>query len=76
MLSQKAHVMERWTMTGKDALQNEITIDDPIAFKTGAQWKFTRKYKRVKDFDRMIDDVCAENERNPIVDGVIQTIVK
>jgi hypothetical protein len=75
-LSGQARVMERWRMTGPDALQNEITIVDPVAFRPGAQWKFTREYKRVKDFDRMIDDVCGENDRNPIVNGVIQTIVK
>jgi hypothetical protein len=75
-LSDQARVIERWSQTGPDALQNEITIEDALAFRPGAQWKFTRKYKRVKDFDRMIDDVCGENDRNPVVDGVIQTKVK
>lgn len=75
-LSDQAHVVERWVQTGPDALQNEITIEDSVAFKPGTQWKFTRKYKRVKDFDRMIDDVCGENDRNPVVNGVIETKVK
>jgi hypothetical protein len=75
-LSGQARVMERWTMIGKDSLQNEISIIDPVAFTKGAVWKFTRKYKRVTDYNRMIDDVCGENERQYLgEDGKLKTIL-
>ncbi|MGC3980851.1 MAG: hypothetical protein QM808_06320 [Steroidobacteraceae bacterium] len=75
-LSGDARVMERWTMLGPDSLQNEITIEDPVAFQSGKQWKFTRKYKRVKDYNRMIDDVCGENERQIMgEDGKLKTLL-
>ncbi|MFT3907706.1 MAG: hypothetical protein QM718_15520 [Steroidobacteraceae bacterium] len=73
-LSDAMEIKERWSMVDQDHLQNQITIVDPKALT--APWSFTRKYKRVKDFDRMIDDICGENDRNPIVDGKMQTLVK
>jgi hypothetical protein len=75
-LSGQARVTERWTMPSKDALQNEITIEDPVAFQPGKKWQFTRKYKRVTDYNRMIDDVCGENERQIMgEDGKLKTLV-
>lgn len=72
-LSDAMHVKERWSMPDADHLQDEISIEDSKALTR--PWNFTRRYKRVKDFDRMIDDVCGENDRNPIVDGKMTTVV-
>jgi hypothetical protein len=75
-LSGAAHVKERWTMPSKDSLQNEISIDDAVAFRKGTVWKFTRNYKRVTNFNRMIDDICGENERQFLGDdGKLKTIL-
>lgn len=73
-LSEKAHVVERIRQTGLNELEDQLTIEDPIAF-TGP-WKVTRKYKKVTITNRLIDQVCQENERNPVVNGKNSTIVK
>ena len=75
-LSGEARVQERWSMIDQNHLQNEITISDPVAFKPGAEWSFTRQYRRLTDYDRIIDDECGENKRMFInEDGILETIL-
>jgi len=74
-LSGEARIQERWSMIDQNHLQNEITITDPVAFKSGAEWNITRQYKRVTDYDRIIDDECGENKRMFInAEGKLETI--
>jgi hypothetical protein len=72
-LSEQAHIRERLHQIGPERLQDDITIEDPVALT--APWKVTRTYKKIHDFDRMIDEVCNENDRNPIVNGKVQSIL-
>lgn len=60
-LSDSAHITERMTRISADELQDQITIEDPVAFTKA--WKFTRNYKRVTDTNRILDDDCYENPR-------------
>ncbi|HTP39442.1 MAG TPA: hypothetical protein VMI92_07675 [Steroidobacteraceae bacterium] len=73
-LSDQMRIGERISMPDQDHLQDIITIEDPVALTK--PWTFTRRYKRVKDFDRMIDDICGENDRNPIIDGKMTTTLE
>jgi hypothetical protein len=44
-----------------------MTIDDPVAFER--PWKLELAYKRVKNLERLGNYDCAENDRNPVIDG-------
>ena len=65
-LSDQAHFSERIRMVSRDVLEDQMTIEDPVAFVR--PWKMTIRYSRVKDLDRFIGYDC-EHDRNPIVDG-------
>jgi hypothetical protein len=73
-LSDKVHVTERIRMTAPDRLVDEMIIEDPAALTQ--PWKVTKPWRRVTDTNRMIDEVCQENNRNPIENGKIKTYVK
>jgi len=66
-LSERAHFIERVRRVSPDELQNEMTIEDPVAL--ARPWTVTLKYRRVTDLDRMGNYDCLQNDRNPIVDG-------
>jgi len=72
-LSASAHIVERLHQIGPERLQDDITIEDPVALT--APWKVKRTYRKIHDFNRMIDEVCSENDRNPIVNGKVQSIL-
>jgi hypothetical protein len=66
-LSGQAHFTERLRMMGPDALQDEMTIEDPLRL-TGP-WQVTLRFRRVKDMDRLIPTDCTENDRYRVVKG-------
>jgi hypothetical protein len=66
-LSEQAHFTERLRMVGNDRFEDELTIEDPVAFTK--PWTITIPYERVTDLDRMVHGLCDENDRNPVVDG-------
>lgn len=67
-LSARAHFTERVRRLDKNNLEDQMTIDDPIAFTH--PWKLTLHYTRAADLDRMLPWDCA-NDRNPVVNGKI-----
>jgi hypothetical protein len=66
-LSEQARFTERIRRAGPDRLENELTIEDPIALER--PWKIKLTYRRVTGLDRMIHHDCVENDRNPVIDG-------
>jgi hypothetical protein len=67
-LSAQAHFTERVRRVDKNNLEDQLTIDDPIAFMH--PWKLTLHYSRAADLNRMLPWDCA-NDRNPVVNGKI-----
>jgi hypothetical protein len=67
LVSEQARFTERIRLVTPDRLENEMTIDDPIAFER--PWKLKLTYKRVKNLERLGNYDCMENDRNPVVDG-------
>ena len=65
-MSDKLRFRERIRKVGDDEIQNELTVEDPVAM-TGP-FTLTLKYARVKDATRMVDETEREQEtdRNPI----------
>jgi len=67
MVSERAHFTERIRMVSADRIEDELTVEDPVALTK--PWKVTIPYQRVAGLDRMVHGDCTENDRNPIVDG-------
>ena len=66
-LSDQARYVERIRLVGADRLENDMTIEDPVALER--PWHLVLRHRRVKNLDRLIHFDCAENDRNPVIDG-------
>ena len=71
--SDALRVVERWKLVGADRLEIEVTMIDPKAFTKPYVSK--RYFERHRDWE-MLEYVCEENNRNPVVNGVTQTILR
>ncbi len=67
LLSDRAQFTERLRRVSASELEDQLTIDDPIAFEH--PWRITLRYRRLPDMNRMIAYDCIENDRNPVVNG-------
>jgi hypothetical protein len=65
--SAQLHIIERIRMLKRGVLEDQMVIEDPVAFTH--PWKGTYTFHRLKDLDRMIYEDCTENERDFIKDG-------
>ena len=68
-LSEKLQVTERIRALDRNTLQDQMTILDPVAL--AHPWVMTLIYHHVANMPHILDRDCAENDRNPIVDGRI-----
>lgn len=69
------HVIERMRLLDAQTLENQLTLEDPVAFTR--PWTVTRVFKRAKPGDEMREFVCLENNRNPIkADGSVGVILQ
>ena len=68
-MSDQLHFVERIRMVSRDEIENEFTMEDPVALTMPL--KATFRYARVTDTDRMIDETECDSttDRNPVVDG-------
>lgn len=67
LLSNQAHFTERMRLIDADTLEDQMTIEDPVALV--GPWHMTFEYVRQKGANRMLEYNCTENDRNPVVDG-------
>lgn len=68
-------VVERMRLIDAQTLENQLTLEDPVAFTR--PWTVTRTFKRAKPGDEMREFVCLENNRNPIKsDGSVGVILQ
>jgi len=73
-LSDSAHTVERIRMIAPAMIEDQMVVDDPVALTK--PWKLSRQYAR--DTHKEIwfsDEECSENNRNPIVDGKVITVL-
>ena len=68
-MSDQLRFIERMRLVGHDELQDEFTMEDPVAL--AKPYKVTLSYARVTDTNRMIDETECDSttDRNPIVNG-------
>jgi hypothetical protein len=59
--SDQAHFKERIRMTGQDSMEDQMTIEDPVAFTR--PWNLTLDYKRVTFLDRLDPYYCELDQR-------------
>jgi hypothetical protein len=71
-LSELAKFTERLRLVSPDVLEDEMTIEDPAALVR--PWTVKIRYRRVADLGRMTNYDCAENDRNPVVDGKLTVV--
>jgi hypothetical protein len=67
VLSEQARFIERIRRVSVHQLENEMTVEDPVAL--ARPWVMKLRYRRVTDLDRLPPHDCSENDRNPVVDG-------
>lgn len=65
--SDQARFTERLRKLGRDAMQDDLTIEDPA--RLAHPWHLTLHYRRVTNMDRLIATNCTDNDRNPVVNG-------
>lgn len=69
------HVTERMRLIDAQTLENELTLEDPVAFVH--PWTVKRTFKRAKPGEEIREFVCLENNRNPIKpDGSVGVILE
>ncbi len=69
--SDQMTVSERMRLVTPDLFEDVITVNDPIAFEH--PWTVTKHYKRDPKGE-ILEMVCEENNRNPIVNGKTQYV--
>jgi hypothetical protein len=68
--SDQIHVTERMRLIDTQTLENQLTLEDPVAFTH--PWTVTRTFRRAKPGEEIREFVCLENNRNPIkADGSV-----
>lgn len=65
-LSDQAHFTERVRLIGRNTIEDELTIEDPVRF--AHPWIVTLRFLRVLDLTRFIPYEC-EADRNPFKNG-------
>jgi len=66
-LSAEAHFTERLRMVSADAMEDQMTIEDPA--RLAHPWAVTLRFRRVKNMDRLIATDCTENDRFRVING-------
>ncbi|MGZ3272970.1 MAG: hypothetical protein ACXU8Z_04355 [Caulobacteraceae bacterium] len=65
--SEAAHFVERIRKTGRDKMEDQIVIEDPVALTK--PWRLTLGFNRVTYLDRIVPYECDATDRIRIVDG-------
>jgi hypothetical protein len=73
--SDQLHFTERIRMVNHAQMQIDYTVEDPVALTKPIHAAII--HVRVTDFNRMVEETdCAQNERDPVVNGRFKTVVK
>lgn len=66
-ISPTAVYHERIRMVDRNTLEDQLTVTDPIALMH--PWLLTRRYHRVPNMTRLVEEECGGNERDVRVNG-------
>ena len=68
-VSEKLHIMERFTRTDATHMNYEVTIDDPKVFTKA--WKNTRVWVLMPKNEEIMEYICTENNKE-VNEGLIK----
>jgi hypothetical protein len=71
--SDQVHLIERMRLVDKDTLENNMMVEDPVAFTE--PWHVVRRYRRIPSDTFVSDVICLESQHSPIVEGQTQFIL-
>jgi hypothetical protein len=71
--SDEVHLVERMRLVDPDTFENDMTIEDPVAFTR--PWHVNRHYRRIPADTFVSDVVCNETQHSPIVNGQTQFVL-
>ena len=71
--SDQVHLVERMRLVDPDTFENDMTIEDPVAFTR--PWHVNRRYRRIPADTFVSDVICLESQHSPIVNGQTQFIL-
>jgi hypothetical protein len=71
--SDQVHLIERMRLIDNNTFENDMTIEDPVAFTT--PWHVNRHYQRLPSETFISDTSCNENQHSPIINGQTQFIL-
>jgi hypothetical protein len=71
--SDQVHLIERMRLVDPDTLENDMTIEDPVAFTK--PWRVNRHYRRLPADTFVSEVVCSETQHSPIVNGQTQFLL-
>ena len=63
-LSDQRHTVERIRLTAAGTLEDQMTIDDPVALTQ--PWRIVKTFRKLPAGSYIFDYACAENNRNPV----------
>ncbi len=71
--SDRVHTIERMRLIDNNTFENDMTIEDPVAFTT--PWHVNRHYRRLPSDTFVGDTNCNETQHSPIINGQTQFIL-
>jgi hypothetical protein len=71
--SDQVHLIERMRLIDSNTFENDMTIEDPVAFTT--PWHINRRYRRLPSDTFVGDSNCNESQHSPIINGQTQFIL-
>jgi hypothetical protein len=71
--SNQVHVIERMRLIDNNTFENDMIIEDPVAFTT--PWHVNRHYRRLASDTFVGDSNCNESQHSPIINGQTQFIL-
>jgi hypothetical protein len=71
--SDQVRLVERMRLVDLDTLENDMTIEDPVAFSR--PWHVNRQYRRLPAGTFVSEVVCTDTQHSPIVNGQTQFLL-
>jgi hypothetical protein len=71
--SDQVHLVERMRLVAPDTLENDMTIEDPVAFTK--PWRVNRRYRRLPADTFVAEVICTDTQHSPIVEGQTQFLL-
>ena len=76
VLSTQQVIHERIHRVDANTMQDDVVIEDPVAFVPGGRWTFTRTYHKINEWPDEKEICGGKDDRNPLVGGRVTVQLK